>query len=113
MANIVGIREYINQATDGKGNVLPVGEEPALVATAVTATATSANHLLNEATNFVFIKSENVINWAMTADHAPTATVAGAGRMAAEESIFLGIGPAGRDVDGVRVVRKIAIIIDT
>ena len=113
MANIVGIREYLNQAKDAHGNVLPAGEEPALVATPVTATATSAQHTFNAETRFVLIHSENIINWAMTADHNPTAIVAGAGRLAAEESIFLGIAPGGRDADGAVSPQKIAIIIDT
>ena len=113
MANIVGVREYINQAVDGHGNVLPVGEEPALVATILTATGTSAQHTFNSATKFVFIHTENILNWAMTADHNPTAVIAGAGRLAAEESIFLGIAPPGRDADGAVSPQKIAIIIDT
>lgn len=113
MANIVGVREYLNQARDARGNVLPVGEEPALVATAITATGTSAQHTFNAETRFAFIHTENIMNWAMTADHNPTAVVGGAGRLAAEESIFLGIAPGGRDADGAVSPLKIAIIIDT
>ena len=113
MANIVGVREYINQARDGHGNVLPVGEEPALVATILTATGTSAQHTFQANTRFCLIHTENIINWAMTADHNPTAVVAGAGRLAAEESIFLGIAPGGKDAAGAATPFKIAIIIDT
>ena len=113
MANIVGIREYLNQAKDARGNVLPAGEEPVLVATAVTATGTSAQHTFNAETRFVFIHTENIINWEITADHNPTAIVAGAGRLAAEESIFLGISPGGKTAAGAATPFKIAIIIDT
>ena len=113
MANIVGIREYINQARDGRGNVLPAGEEPAIAATAVTATGTTAQHTFNVLTRFFLIHSENIINWEITADGNPTAVVAGAGRMAAEEKQFLGLASGGRDDAGVKTPLKIAIIIDT
>ncbi len=113
MANIVGIREYINQAKDGNGHVLPVGEEPALVATKITATGTSAQHTFNEQTKFAQIRTENIINWAMVANGNPTAVVAGTGRMAAEEREFIGIASGGRNDAGTRTPQKIAIIIDT
>ena len=113
MANIVGIREYERQARDANGEVLPAGEEPAIVATAVTATATSAQHTFNVATRFVLIHSENIINWEITGDKNPTAVVAGAGRMAAEEKQFLGLATGGRNDAGTLTPLKIAIIIDT
>ena len=113
MANIVGIREYTNQARDGHGNVLPVGEEPALVATAVTATGTSAQHTFHERTRFAQLRSENIINWAMVPDGNPTAVIAGAGRLAAETHEFIGVAPGGRDDAGLATPQKIAIIIDT
>lgn len=113
MANIVGIREYVRQARDGNGHVLPAGEEPAIVATAITATGTSAQHTFNVKTRFFLIHSENIINWEITADGNPTAVIAGAGRMAAEEKQFLGLATGGRDDAGAATPLKIAIIIDT
>ena len=113
MANIVGLREYQNLARDGQGNVMPVGEEPALKATVLTATGTSAQTTLDENTRFILLHSENIINWHMTPDGNPTAIVAGTGRLAAEQSIFLGVRPGGRDDAGAATPMKIAIIIDT
>lgn len=113
MSNIVGIREYARQARDADGQVLPAGEEPAIAATALTATATSAQHTFNVLTRFFLIHSENIINWAITADKNPTAVVAGAGRMAAEEKQFLGLASGGRNSAGTATPLKIAIIIDT
>ena len=113
MANIVGIREYVRQARDANGHILPAGEEPALVATAVTATGTSAQHTFDVKTRFFLLHSENIINWAITADKNPTALVAGAGRMAAEEKQFLGLASGGSNDAGVATPLKIAIIIDT
>ena len=66
MANIVGIREYVNQAMDANGHVLPAGEEPALVATTITATGTSAQHTFNVKTRFFLIHTEDIINWQIT-----------------------------------------------
>ena len=113
MANIVGIREYVNQARDGPGNVLPAGEEPALVATALTATGTTAQHTFNAKTRFFLIYTEDIINFAMVANGNPTAIIAGAGRMAAETSQFLGVKTGGKDDAGLATPQKIAIIIDT
>ena len=69
--------------------------------------------MLNAQTRFCLIHSENIINWAMVADGNPTAIVAGAGRMAAEEKQFLGIASGGRDDAGLATPQKIAIIIDS
>lgn len=113
MPNIVGIREYINQARDANGQVMPAGEEPAIAATALTATATSAQHTFNAQTRFILIHSEDLINWEMTADGNPTAVVAGAGRMGSEEKQFLGVASGGRNDAGAKTPQKIAIIIDT
>lgn len=113
MADVVGIREYTNQARDGLGNVLPAGEEPALVATAVTATATSAQHTFNARTRFCLLLTEGIINFEMTADKNPTAVLAGAGRLVAGSQLFLGVATGGKDNAGVATPQKIAIIIDT
>ena len=113
MANIVGIREYVRQGRDANGHVLPAGEEPAIAATAVTATGTSAQHTFNVKTRFFLIHTEDIINIAITADGNPTATVAGAGRMQAEEKQFLGLASGGRNDAGVATPLKMAIIIDT
>ena len=113
MANIVGIREYLKQARDANGHILPAGEEPAIAATAITATGTSAQHTFNVLTRFFLIHSENIINWAITADGNPTALVAGAGGMAAGEKQFLRLASGGRDAARAATPLKIAIIIDT
>lgn len=113
MANIVGIREYVRQARDANGHVLPAGEEPAIAATALTATVTSAQHTFDVKTKFFLIHSENIINWEITADGNPTAVISGAGRMSSEEKQFLGLASGGRDDAGAATPLKIAIIIDT
>ena len=110
--DITSIREYVNQAMDGYGNVLPAGEEPAIVATALVPDGTSAQHTFNWRTRFFLIYINVSINWAMVANGNPTAIVDGAGRMAAETSQFLGVATGGRDDAGLATPQKLALILD-
>ncbi len=110
--NIVGIREYVRQARDANGHVLPAGEEPAIAATAITPTGTSAQHTFNVKTKFFLMHTVVAINHAITADGNPTAIVDGAGRMGAEETQFLGLASGGRSDAGAATPLKIALILD-
>ena len=112
MANRVGIREYINQARDANGNVLPTGEEPAIAATTILATGTSAQHTFNAKARFFQIRTEDGINFAITANGNPTAIVEGAGRIPPNTLEFFGLASGGKTDAGVATPLKIAIIID-
>ncbi len=112
MADFVTLREYVNMARDANGNVLPAGEEPAIATQSKTPIGTTANFsALNENTRFVLLSTKSIVNWAIAA--SPTAVVGGAGRLAADEKLYIGVQPGGRSAAGARTPLVIAIIIDT
>ena len=113
MAALVGIREYINQARDANGNVLPTGEEPAIAATAIVPTGTSAQHTFNVQAQFFQIRAEDPVNFAITADGNPTAVVDGAGKIPSGGVEFFGLASGGRNDAGAKTPLKIALIVDT
>ena len=110
---VTGIREYLRQGTDADGKVVPAGEEPALVATAITVTGSSAQHTFNVATRFFLLKAgPSAINHAVVPGNNPTAIVDGAGRLGPEETQFLGLAVGGKNDAGVVQAQKIALILD-
>ncbi len=112
MAGTVTLREYVNMARDANGNVLPAGEEPAVATQTKLSTGTSANFsALNEQTHFVLLSTDGIVNWAIGA--SPTAATGAAGRLAADEKLFIGVLPGGRTAAGARTPLKIAIITDS
>lgn len=111
-SDVTGIREYVNQARDGHGNVLPAGEEPALVATVFVPDGTSEQHTFNVKTRFFLIYTNVAINFSMVANGNPTAIINGAGRMAVDTSQFLGVKTGGKDDAGLATPQKIALILD-
>ena len=119
MTGIFQIREYINQAKDQNGHVLPAGEEPAIATQAKLSTGTTAQmSALNERTRFVLISNgptgaHTGVAWEIGAN--PTAVAAaglGKATLAAGEKQFLGVQSGGRDAVGARTPLLFAIIND-
>ena len=107
---IFTVREYEKLAVDANGNPIPVGLEPA-IATQVKTTSGSSQDLtaFNERTRYIFIGCDGIVNWIIDG----TAVVGGAGRLAADEHIFLGVASGGRNDAGARTPLVISVINDT
>ena len=119
MTGQLQIREYINQATDANGHILPAGEEPAIATQSQTSTGTSAvMPVLNGRTRFVLISnaataSATSVSWEIGA--SPTAVLASGGgkaTLASLEKQFLGVQSGGKDATGTRTPLRFAIITD-
>ena len=109
---VVTLREYVNMARDANGNVLPAGEEPAVATQTKSSSGTSADFsALNARTRFVLLSTDGIVNWAIGA--SPTAATGAAGRLAADEKLFIGVESGGKDDAGAKTPLVIAIITDT
>ena len=108
--SVFTVREYAKLATDANGNPIPVGLEPA-VATQVKTTSGSSQDLtaFNNATRYILIGCDGIVNWIIDG----TAVVGGAGRLAADEHMFLGVQSGGRNDAGARTPLVISVIDDT
>ena len=113
------IREYINQARDQNGHILPAGEEPAIATQSQLSTGTSAlMAVLNERTRFVLLSNAATgaatsVSWEIGA--SPTAVLASGGgkaTLASLEKQFLGVQTGGKNAGGTRTPLRFAIITD-
>ncbi len=103
--SIFSVREYARLAKDSNGHGIPVGEEPAIATQVITTSGVSQNlSAFQESTRFILIGCDGICNWAIGT--APTAAVGAAGRLAADEHLFLGVA-------GLKAPLKIAVINDT
>ena len=104
------VREYDKLATDANGHPIPVGVEPA-IATQIKTTSPASQDLdaFNKDTRYILIGCNGIVNWVIDG----TAVLLGAGRLAADEHMFLGIQSGGRDDAGVRTPLVISVIDDT
>ncbi len=108
--SVFSVREYVNLATDANGHSIPVGLEPAIATQKITTSGTSQDlSAFNEATRYILIGSDGIVNWVIDG----TAVAGNAGRLAADEHMFLGVRAGGRDAGGVRTPLVISVIDDT
>lgn len=108
--SVFSVREYEKLATDANGNPIPAGIEPA-IATQVKTTSAASQDLtaFNERTRYILIGCDGTVNWIIDG----TAVAGGAGRLAANEHMFLGVASGGSDALGTRTPLVISVIDDT
>ena len=88
--SIAYITEYEDVALDGRGNVVPVGQEPAVATQVVTFSTSTASTAFNNRTRFVRITSDTECHIIFAV--APTATTSHP-QMLADTPEYFGVSP--------------------
>lgn len=91
---ILSIREYSHLAEDHRGNVVPVGMEPAVAGQSVTFTTTTQSAAFNASTRFVQLEVD--ANAYLDFGTNPTAVAGDGFKLPAGVVVFVGVRPGDK-----------------
>ena len=90
--SVLYITQYENLAVDGKGNIIPVGQEPAIATQALTFSTSAPSAAFNSRTRFVRLTSDGECHLQFAL--APTATTSHP-QLLADTPEYFGVGEGG------------------